>query len=47
MLDGFEEIGKNNLNVSTKDVKVSDEIRPLTFDDYIGQEELKKQLKIL
>lgn len=46
MLDGFEEIGKNNLNVSTKDAKVSDEIRPLTFDDYIGQEELKKQLKI-
>lgn len=44
MVEGFEELSKKNTDSIS--VKKEQEIRPLNFDEYVGQEELKKQLKI-
>jgi len=45
MVDGFEELKKNSTQATLTEEN-KQEIRPLTFDDYIGQEEIKRQLKI-
>lgn len=45
MLNGFEELSNKDLKNNTPNV-ANEALRPLNFDDYIGQEELKKQLKI-
>lgn len=44
MVEGFDEFKKQE--VIQGDNNASKELRPLVFDEYIGQEELKEQLKI-
>lgn len=44
MVEGFEEL--KNKDILPNDNQNVKELRPLNFDEYIGQEELKEQLKI-